>query len=54
MAKIKKEIVYTMPYISEKDIKRANEKRFKLFQKFNCVQLCPNGSNEVRIIATNN
>lgn len=53
MSKIKKEIVYTMPYITETDIKKANQKRSKLYEKFNSVQVYPNGLHEVRIIATN-
>ena len=53
MATIKKEIVYTMPYMTEKDIKKANEKRSKLYEKFNSVMVYPNGMHEVRIIASN-
>ena len=53
MAKIKKEVVYIMPYITETDIKKANEKRSKLYEKFNSVMVYYIGLHEVRIIATN-
>lgn len=49
----KKEIVYTMPYQTEAEIKKANDKRSKLYEKFNSVQVYPNGLYEVRIVATN-
>ncbi len=52
MAAIKKEIVYTMPYETEKDIQKAQRKRQSLYQKFNNVQVYCNGLTEVRIIAT--
>ena len=51
--KIKKEVVYTMPYQTEEDIRKANEKRSKLYDKYNSVQVYPNGLYEVRIVATN-
>lgn len=47
-----KEVVYTMPYQTEKDIQKANNKRSKLYEKYNLVQVYPNGLYEVRIIAT--
>lgn len=50
---MKKEIVYTMPYVTEQEIKKANDKRQKLYEKFNSVMVYPNGMHEVRIIATN-
>jgi len=50
---MKKEIVYTMPYTTEQEIKKANDKRQKLYEKFNSVMVYPNGMHEVRIIATN-
>lgn len=53
MAKFKKEVVYTMPYSTEKEIKAAAAKREKLYNKYNFVNVCPNGSNEVRIICFN-
>ena len=49
----KKEIVYTMPYSTESDIKKVNDKRNKLYEKFNSVQVYPNGMYEVRIVASN-
>jgi len=51
--KTKKEIVYTMPYETEKDIRKAQEKRQKLYEKYNNVQVYCNGLHEVRIIASN-
>ena len=48
---MKKEIV--MPYTTEQEIKKANDKRQKLYEKFNSVMVYPNGMHEVRIIATN-
>lgn len=53
MKTFKKEVVYTMPYQTETEIKRANDKRSKLYEKYNSVQVYPNGLYEVRIIATN-
>jgi hypothetical protein len=53
MANFKKEIVYTMPYSSEKEIRKANDKRQKLYEKYNSVQVYPNGLYEVRIVASN-
>jgi hypothetical protein len=47
---MKKEVIYTMPYETEKDIKEARELRQDLYEKFNSVQVCPNGLYEVRII----
>jgi len=52
MAKFKKEVVYTMPYQTEKEIAAA-AKRSKLYDKFNSVQVYPNGLYEVRIVASN-
>ena len=49
--KIKKELVYTMPYQTEEDIKNASELRQELYEKYNSVQVYPNGMYEVRIIA---
>jgi hypothetical protein len=53
MANFKKEIVYTMHYSSEKEIRKANDKRQKLYEKYNSVQVYPNGLYEVRIVASN-
>lgn len=52
MNTIKKELVYTMPYQTEKDIQRASNKRQKLYEKYNCVMVYPNGMYEVKIVAT--
>lgn len=46
-----KETIYTMPYKTMDDIKKANDLRQDLYDQFNCVQVCPNGLHEVRIIA---
>ena len=53
MKSFKKEVVYTMPYTTESEIKKAQAKRQKLYDKFNSVQVYPNGLHEVRIVATN-
>lgn len=53
MKSFKKEVVYTMPYATEKEIRKANSKRQKLYDKYNSVQVYPNGLHEVKIIATN-
>ena len=48
-----KEVIYTMAYSTEKEIQKANNKRAKLYEKYNSVQVYPNGLNEVKIVATN-
>lgn len=53
MKTIKKEVVYTMPYETEGDIKRAAQKRSSLYNKFNHVNVYPNGLHEIKIIAHN-
>jgi len=53
MKTIKKEIIYTMPYQTEKEIEKVNSKRQKLYDKYNSVQVYPNGLYEVRIICSN-
>jgi hypothetical protein len=53
MGVIKKEVVYTMPYATESDIKKASQKRDRLYEKYNVVQVYPNGLYEVRIICFN-
>jgi len=53
MKNFKKEVVYTMPYETETEIRKANNKREKLYDKYNSVQVYPNGLHEVRIVATN-
>jgi hypothetical protein len=53
MATIKKEVVYTMPYTTESDIKKAKNKRQRLYDKYDSVQVYPNGLYEVRIVCSN-
>jgi len=53
MKNYKKEVVYTMPYGTEKEIQKAATKRQKLYDKYSCVNVYPNGLSEVRIIASN-
>ena len=47
---MKKEIVFTMPYETEEDIKKAKELRQELYVKYDIVNLYNNGLYEVRII----
>ena len=49
---MKKELVYTMQYETEDEIKAAQELRSELYEKYNDVQVYPNGLWEVRIVAT--
>lgn len=49
---IKKEVVYTMPYTTKQDIQKAQQKRDKLYDKYNSVQVYPNGLDEVRIVCS--
>jgi len=53
MRTVKKEVIYTMPYNTAEDIKKATRKRDSLYNRYNSVQVYPNGLHEVRIIATN-
>ena len=48
-----KEIVYALPYITEKDIIKAGKFRQKLYDKYESVQVYMNGQNEIKIIAKN-
>ena len=48
---MKKQIVYTLPYETETDIEKAERLRNKLYEKYECVQVYPNGLYEVRIVA---
>lgn len=48
-----KEIVYTLPYITEKDIRKAGKFRQKLYTKYESVMVYMNGQNEIKIIAKN-
>lgn len=50
---MKKQIIYIMPYNTEAEIKKVNEKRQRLYNKYNSVQVYPNGLSEVRIICEN-
>lgn len=52
MKTIRKELVYYMPYVTEKDIQKAQIKRLKLYDKYNTVRVYPNGLHEVKIVAT--
>ena len=47
---MKKEVVYTMPYETEEEIKKAQELRQDLYEKYNSVMVYPNGLYEVRIV----
>ena len=49
---IKKEVVYTMPYTTKQDIQKAQQKRDKLYDKYDSVQVYPNGLDEVRIVCS--
>ena len=53
MVTIKKEVVHTMPYTTEQYIRKANSKRQKLYDKYESVQVYPNGMYEVKIVCTN-
>ena len=48
---MKKEIVYILPYETEKNIKAAEKLLSSLYEKFNSVQTYSNGLYEVRIVA---
>lgn len=47
---MKKEVIYTLPYDTEEEIKKAQEIRQDLYEKYNSVGVYPNGLHEVRII----
>lgn len=49
---IKKEVVYTMPYSTKKDIQKAQQKRDSLYDKYDSVQVYPNGLDEVKIVCS--
>ena len=53
MKNFKKEVVYTMPYTTETEIRKAGSIRQKLYNKYNSVQVYMNGIHEIRIVATN-
>lgn len=48
---MKKEVIYTMPYNTEREIALAQELRQELYDKYNSVSVYPNGLYEVRIVA---
>lgn len=48
-----KELIYTLPYTTEKEIRKAGQIRQKLYEKYNSVQVYVNGQNEIKIIAKN-
>lgn len=48
---MKKQVVYTMPYSTEEDIKKANELRNDLYDEYDSVLVYPNGLHEVKIVA---
>lgn len=48
---MKKQVVYTMPYSTEEDIKKASELRNDLYDEYDSVQVYPNGLHEVKIVA---
>jgi len=50
---MKKEIIYTLPYETEKDIKKVSELKNRLYNKYNSVQVYPQGSWAVKIVASN-
>lgn len=52
MSKVVRKLVYIMPYETDKDIRKASEKRRKLYEKYNSVVVYPNGIYSVRIEAT--
>lgn len=50
---MRKQVIYTMPYNTAAEIKKVNDKRQRLYSKYNSVQVYPNGLSEVRIICEN-
>jgi len=49
---IKKEIIYTCPYETQEDMNAADELRQELYEKYDSVNVYPNGLYEVKIIAS--
>ena len=50
---MKKEVVFTLPYVTEDDIQTAQDLRAELYDEYTNVSVYPNGLHEVRIIANN-
>ena len=50
---MKKEIIYTMPYETKNDIKKAEKLQTELYAKYKNVQIYPNGFYEICIIVEN-
>ena len=48
-----KELIYTLPYTTEKEIRKAGQIRQKLYDKYESVTVYMNGQNEIKIIAKN-
>ena len=53
MRQVKKEVVYTMPCETLEQHKKAERLQARLYNKYNSVQVYPNGLYEVRVVATN-
>lgn len=51
---MKREVVYTIDTDTAAGEARANRIRTRLYEKFDNVQVYPNGLYQVRIVATNN
>ena len=49
---MKKEVIYTVDTDTEKGIIEAEKIQQKMYEKYNSVQICPNGLCQVRIICT--
>jgi len=50
---LKKEVCYTMAYSTELEIKEAAKFRQKLYDKYESVNVYPDGLDRVKIIASN-
>lgn len=53
MNKYKKEVVYTVDTDTEEGMRKAESLRSRLYEKYNSVNVYPNGLHQVRIVATN-
>jgi len=45
---------FILPYQTAEDMKKAEQKRSRLYSRFNSVKVEPYGLIKIRIIATNN